>query len=61
MPVCIQLISRLEQMGLVSKAKGGGSGRNKKMRLNVLFDDVHFALENEEAFYKKLLEVSTAN
>ena len=60
MPVCIQLISRLEQMGLVSKAKGGGSGRNKKMRLNVLFDDVQFALENEEAFYKKLLEASTA-
>lgn len=59
MPVCIQLISRLEQMGLVSKAKGGGSGRNKKMRLNVLFDDVQFALENEEAFYKKLLESSS--
>ena len=48
-------------MGLVSKAKGGGSGRNKKMRLNVLFDDVQFALENEEAFYKKLLESSSVN
>ena len=55
MPVCIELISRLEQTSLLSTVKGG-HGRNKKVRLNVLYDDVQFALENEEAFYKKLLD-----
>jgi cell division control protein 6 len=57
MPVYMQLISHLEQMSLVATAKGGGHGRNKKIRLNVVYDDVQFALENE-TFYNKLLETN---
>ena len=30
MPVCIQLISRLEQMGLVSKSQGGSAEGGKR-------------------------------